>query len=73
MGFFKKMIVDFKEDRRLTKENFFFSLYLEYRKERIAFKDRPISFEEFIQGNPIIIDLYKMEKQRGKYYDTKTG
>tara|TARA_R100000656_G_C3933397_1_gene125304 strand:+ start:447 stop:644 length:198 start_codon:yes stop_codon:yes gene_type:complete len=62
MGFFKKMIVDFKEDRRLKKENFFYSLYLENCKERIAFKDRPISFEEFIEGNTLIIDLYKKKQ-----------
>jgi len=67
MGFFKKLIVDLKEQERLKKESFIYSMYLENRKEREVWKDQPQTLAEFIEGNDQIIKLYRLEKRRGKY------
>ena len=42
MGFFKKLIVDLKEQERLKKESFIYSMYLENIKEREVWKDQKI-------------------------------
>ena len=67
MGFFKKMVVDLKEQERLKKDSFIYELYLQNIKERENWKDQPQSLEEFIEGNDQIIKLYRLEKRRGKY------
>jgi len=67
MGFFKKLIVDIKEDKRLRKENFTYDLYLKSIKERETWKDDPQTLEEFIEGNHNLVRLYQLQKKRGRY------
>lgn len=69
MGFFKKLIVDLKEQERLKKESFIYSMYLENIKEREVWKDKPQTLEEFIEGNHHLVRLYKLQKKRGFYND----
>jgi len=67
MGFFKKLIVDLKEDKRLKKEGFIYDLYLENKKERETWSDKPQTLEEFIEGNHNLVRLYQLQKKRGRY------
>ena len=69
MGFFKKLIVDLKEQERLKKESFIYELYLQNIKEREVWKDQPQTLEEFIEGNHNLVSLYKLQKKRGFYND----
>ena len=63
MGFFKRMIIDLKEDQN----SFYYQRYLEALDEREVWKDKPITFEEFLEGNNVVVDLYKIHKKRGRY------
>ena len=67
MGFFKKLIVDLKEDKRLKKEGFIYSLYLKNVKERETWSDQPQTLEEFIEGNHNLVRLYQLQKKKGRY------
>jgi len=67
MGFFKKLIVDIKEDKRLKKERFIYELYLQNIKERETWKDQPQTLEEFMEGNHNLVRLYQLQKKRGRY------
>ena len=67
MGFFKKLIVDLKEEKRLKKEGFIYNLYLENKKERETWSDKPQTLEQFIEGNHNLVRLYQLQKKRGRY------
>tara|TARA_Y100001951_G_C11137527_1_gene181683 strand:+ start:319 stop:525 length:207 start_codon:yes stop_codon:yes gene_type:complete len=67
MGFFKKLIIDLKEDKRLKKEGFIYALYLQNVRERETWSDQPQTLEEFIEGNHNLVRLYQLQKKRGRY------
>tara|TARA_Y100000310_G_scaffold330485_1_gene402207 strand:+ start:975 stop:1181 length:207 start_codon:yes stop_codon:yes gene_type:complete len=67
MGFFKKLIVDIKEDKRLRKESFINEMYYKNIKERETWKDQPQTLEEFMEGNHNLVRLYQLQKKRGRY------
>ena len=67
MGFFKKLIVDLKEEKRLKKEGFIYDLYLENKKERETWSDQPQTLEQFIEGNHNLVRLYQLQKKKGRY------
>ena len=67
MGFFKKLIVDIKEDKRLKKEGFIYALYLQNVRERETWSDKPQTLEQFIEGNHNLVRLYQLQKKRGRY------
>ena len=69
MGFFKKLIVDIKEDKRLRKESFINEMYFKNIKERETWKEQPQTLEEFIEDNHNLVRLYQLQKKRGFYND----
>ena len=68
MGMFKKLLHEAQEAEQF-REGFLWSMYLENRAERIAFKQEPYaSFQAYLDSNyHWLVRVYELERKRGIY------